>query len=179
MRLLILFTIVMLPFSIVSCGGGLQQQGRSSQWALVRIDLDRTALRNAGSLPLFENPGGALGAGAPRAVGSLVINERGRLACRVNFIEPTIALGGGVSTLSYEAVNFFGDLSEDGKRAFSPDLMNRSDIPKGTPTELLIEQVDRKHIRVRSMSGPVPLPYIFEFEFGPDRGIPIHIPYVR
>lgn len=161
-----------------ACSSGISTREGARQWYLVQVEMDRQALRNAGSLPLFRSVDGDPGVGPPRAFGSVVVNDRGRVACTIEFAEPTIALGGRPAAVTYEIVRFFGVLDKDGKRARADDLASRTDVPLGATTGIAIERLDGERIRVRTFTGDRVLPYVYTFTAGPDRSVPIFIPYV-
>jgi hypothetical protein len=178
MKLLIVALALVSALLAPGCSSGISTRKEGRQWSLVKVEIDRAALKNAGSLPMFQSVGSDPNTGPPRALGSLVINDRGRVACQVEFAEPTIALGGQPASIQYEAVRFFGMLNEDGKTVTADDLSDRTDVPLGITTSLVIEQLASDRVRVRTYNNKRPLPYLYTFDVGPNRSVPIFIPFV-
>jgi hypothetical protein len=178
MKHLFAFLLIISLMVLGACSSGMTTSGGARQWSLVKVELDRSNLKYAGSLPLFNSVATDPNSGPPRAFGSLVINDRGRVACQVGFAEPTIALGGQPASIQYEAVKFFGVLNKDGKSVTADDISDRTDIPVGITTYLEVTKLTGDRIVVRTYNNKRQLPYVYTFDVGPDRSVPIFIPFV-
>ncbi|MAG57137.1 MAG: hypothetical protein CMJ83_12660 [Planctomycetes bacterium] len=155
---------------------GLDPSLRNEQWTLVRMELDKTLVKNRGILPVFYAPTGS-GAGVPKAKGSIRINDNGRVACFVSIFEPVVGLGGTTSYLKYDAVRFFGRREDNGRLVVQEDS-SAGHAPLGRTTTLHIEDVGDGTLKIHTSSNGVRLPYVYFFYEGSAASPPIHIPYV-
>jgi hypothetical protein len=162
--------------------GGCQTRGidpnrRNATWTLAKMELDKALLANTGGLPMFYAPTGEVGTGTPRATGSLRINDRGLVACSVSVFEPIVALGGTKSLIEYPLVNFNGRSEEDGRRLVMEDV-DSGLLALGKASVLHVEALEEERLRVRAATGTKMLPYVYYFDPGSLRPVPINVPYV-
>jgi hypothetical protein len=170
--------VLLAPLLVLS--GGCYSSGTKGtehvDWVLTGVDLDRSVLKNAGSMPLFRRPSGTNFGGAPVAIGSFRSADTGRAACRVVFEEPVVGPSGRVTAFRYEVVSMAGMRSEDGKRLSSGAAPGST--PLGAPTELRFDRVDQKTLVARAFTDATPLPYVFTFSSSAGVERPVEIPYV-
>jgi len=170
--------IAALPFLLATgcTHRGVSPETKNESWALIRMELDRSFLGNRGILPIFQAPQGN-GVGVPKAKGGLRINDHGRVACIVEILEPVVGLGGKARYFNYDAIRFFGRISEDGTKFVLSDTSG-GNARLGVPTILYVREVARDILRIQAATGDRMLPYVYYFGEGPATSPPIHIPYI-
>ena len=172
-------TIVIILGALLLCGAcssrGVDPLTEDAQWTLARMELDRSLLGNLGALPTFQAPAGAVGAGIPRAKGTLHVNDYGKVACEISVFEPVVALGGTRAVIEHRLVRFYGRMV-DGGRLFVREDRNQSSR-LGDATVLHAEQQSDGYVRLTAATGSKKLPYVYWFRPGARPAPPINIPY--
>lgn len=170
-------SLLLLPLAIPACTAGKVPEQENTEYALIRIELDRSKLRNRGQLPVFTRDGGENFGMQPRAVGALRFTDIGRAVCRVQFIDPLLGVSGEPSYHRYQVLSFYGIPDGSGERLVLEDDAG-SDYALGVATVLHMER-DRDELRIQPATRERRLPYVFHFKKAPTRSRPVSIPTIN
>ena len=156
-----------LVLAVVALASACASQGMSKEdrinWTLSAVEIDEANIAKAGSMPVFRRTDGQSFGQTPHAVGSLRMSDDGLVACNVRFQESVMGLTGTRTLQEYDIVNLVGKSMDNGRRV-DGHVGGTREVPLGTVTDLVIERISSKQIRVRPMSRDIALPYTFVFE---------------
>ncbi len=164
---------------LLLCGAcrtrGVDPRTEDTQWTLARMELDKSLLGNLGALPTFQAPAGSVGAGVPRAKGTLRVNDYGKVACEIAVFEPVVGLGGTRAVIEHRLVRFYGRMVDGGRLFVREDRSQSARL--GDATVLHVEQRPDGYVKLTAATGAKKLPYVYWFRQGARPAPPINIPY--
>lgn len=132
-------------------------------WYLTCVEIDRSKLCNAGSLPIYRQSDGYSFGSEPVAYGTMQASRAGLWSINVKFRESVVALSGRTGAHEYEVLTLAGKSQNEGCRIVSRNCPPGS-VRIGTATEVRVKKLSANKLKIQPATGDCLLPYVFTFD---------------
>jgi hypothetical protein len=169
--------LALAPLALSSCcyaPVGLEPEDRCT-WILTCVELDRSALGNVGSLPIYRREDGQSFGREPVAIGTMQGSSEGLWSINVRFRESVVALTGRTGVHEYDVLTLAGKCAQSGEKIVAQGAIPREVMP-GIATEVRIRRISKTKIKLQPASRGQPLPYVFTFDTTPAQARPVSVP---
>jgi hypothetical protein len=171
LRACVVLALVLLP-SCTSCC--LKPEDRCS-YVLTCVEIDRSLLQNAGSLPIYRKSDGSSFGSEPVAQGVMQATRDGLWTVSVRFRETVVALAGRTAVHEYDVLTLAGKADSSGQRICAQGALP-ANVMTGIATEVYVTKISDTKLRVQASTREKRLPYIFTFDRAPAQARPVTIP---
>ena len=153
---------------------GLEPEDRCT-WILTCVEFDRSAIGNAGTLPIYRREDGQSFGREPVAMGTMQGSSEGLWSISVKFRETVVALSGRSGVHEYDVLTLAGKCKKGGQTICAQGALP-ADVATGIATEVRIERISKTKLKLHPATRGRPLPYIFTFETTPAQARPVSVP---
>jgi hypothetical protein len=144
-------------------------------WYLTCIDIDKSRLDNAGTLPMYRRTDGYAFGQQPVAYGSMQASKDGLWSITVKFSEPVVAFSGRSGMHEYDVFTLAGKMSQDGRKICAQGALP-AQVMTGIATEAWIQKISDTKYRVQAATREKVLPYVYVFDRTPVQARAVTIP---
>lgn len=168
--------ILALPFLLASCCATEPlAEANQCSWVLTCVQLDRSVIHNAGSMPVYRRADGHTFGREPVAIGTMQGSRDGLWSINVRFKEPVVAFSGRSGSHEYEVLALSGK-SKKGGACIQAQGAFPTDVAMGVATEAYVTRISKTKLAIQPATRGKRLPYIFTFDSTPPAPQPVSIP---
>lgn len=164
-----------VPFSASCCCNPCLKPEDRRQWVLTCVDVDRSALCNAGSLPMYHKSDGYSFGSEPTAIGAMQASRDGLWTIDVKFRETVVGFSGRTGAHEYSVIQLAGKCDSSGQRICAQGAMP-SDVMTGLATEVHVTKISDCKLKVQAWTKNKRLPYVYTFDKTPPQPRPVSVP---
>jgi hypothetical protein len=158
-----------------SCSSPCLEECDVKTWILTCVEIDRSKLCNAGSLPMYRRSDGYSFGREPVALGTMQGSRDGLWSISVRFRETVVAFSGRSGVHEYDVLKLAGKCKPDGDCISSQGAFP-SDVALGIATEVYLDRISDTKLKVQPATRGKRLPYVFTFDTTPAQARPVSVP---
>jgi hypothetical protein len=144
-------------------------------WILTCVEVDRSVLCNAGSLPIYRRADGYSFGLEPVALGTMQGSREGLWSINVRFRESVVAFSGRSGMHEYDVLKLAGKCKKDGNCIAAQGAFP-SNVALGVATEVYLDRISDTKLKVQPATRGKRLPYVFTFDTTPAQARTVSVP---
>jgi hypothetical protein len=170
----VLFVSPVLVAPGCCCPSGLEE-ANDCTWILTCVELDKSLVCNAGTLPIYRRTDGYSFGREPVALGTMQGSREGLWSVNVTFKEPVVAFSGRSGVHQYDVLQLAGKVQKSGDKICAQGAFP-SNVAMGVATEVNIDRISQTKMKIQPATRGKRLPYIFTFDSTPPQPRAVSIP---